>query len=402
MKKNFKIKKKLFIFVFLFIGILSYSQVQISLDELLNRVSQENLELKTDSLQNHRESLEGKYAYSVGNTSLTAGYGQYNSSKMDYQAEVLQDLGNLFSYKKAQDAADSKVKWLEAKRLSKTHLLQFQVERLYNEWLYIFEKRKLYKKMDSLYQIGLVKARNRYKQGEIDYVEEQFFKTEREQIVRQKVTNEKEYLNIRNQLVSLCNLSSNGDYIPVGNFIKEENIYKNQEINPLFTEEFNRAVIFNEKNLEKEKAQKRTPHLSIGLISQSLDKSFNYFAPVVGLNMPLFANSYKKAKEQVEIDNMTAEHQKQQTIKVLELKKEQLENELKIYEDNLQSIGSQYEKDLEKMRRAAQMKYQYGEIDYIQYSSLLKSSIDAQLNYLSLVDDYNLAIIELKYITIEN
>jgi len=87
---------------------------------------------------------------------------------------------------------------------------------------------------------------------------------------------------------------------------------------------------------------------------------------------------------------------------VLELKKEQLESELRIYEDNLQSIGNQYEKDLEKMRRAAQMKYQYGEIDYIQYSSLLKSSIDAQLNYLSLVDDYNLAIIELKYITIEN
>jgi heavy metal efflux system protein len=54
------------------------------------------------------------------------------------------------------------------------------------------------------------------------------------------------------------------------------------------------------------------------------------------------------------------------------------------------------------MIKIATIKYRYGEIDYLQYCSILKSSIDAHVTYLDLLNNYNQTLIELNYLTQPN
>ncbi|MDR2122985.1 MAG: CusA/CzcA family heavy metal efflux RND transporter [Flavobacteriaceae bacterium] len=374
------------------------AQTKITLPELLNRVSQNNIELKSEELQIRKERLEKKYAYSMNNTTLTLGYGQYNSREGDYQLEVMQNFGNLFSYKKKKDLSDSRADWLTTRSVLKKHLLEFQVEKLYNQWVYILEKRELFNKMDSLYKAGLKRAEFRYEKGETDYMEKQFFKVELEQVLQQKAMNEQEYLDVENQIYTLCRIDADEEIIPEERFYKLNGLSASDSLNTLYIQEFDKALEVNRKILALEKAQRR-PELSVGGLTQSLDQNYNYYAGVLGISIPIFNKTYKKYQEQLKIDNQIIDHQKEQTVRGLSLRIKQLEEQGKVYDRELNFLGTNHPDELKKMRDVANTKYQYGEIDYLQYCNMLKSSVEANVSYLDLINNYNQTIIELKYIT---
>ncbi|TWP29043.1 CusA/CzcA family heavy metal efflux RND transporter [Apibacter muscae] len=388
--------------VFILGGIISIQgQTRVALPELLQRVSTENMELQGDRMQIEKEQLEKKYAYTVQNTSITAGYGEYNDRKGDYQVELEQNLGNLFSYRSMQNLSDSKINWLNSLFLLKKHTLELQVEQTYNQWLYSIEKRNLLLKMDSLYQSGLKRAEFRYQQGETDYMEKQFFKVELDQIIRRITSNEQEYLNVENQLYNLCKIDLNNKIIPIESFSRLENDYISSTPLPLFTQEFDQAMQFNNQTVMLGKSQ-RLPELSVGTIMHSIDQRSAYFSGVVGINIPLFNNSYKKLKEQSYIENQFIENNKEQKVRSLELRIKQLKEQEDLFNKEIASLGENHLNELIKMRKVALTKYKYGEIDYLQYCSLLKASVEAHLTYLDLIHDYNQVLIEIKYLTQQN
>jgi cobalt-zinc-cadmium resistance protein CzcA len=392
-------KKGITLILFFFGGIFSMNaQTKITLSELLTRVSINNPELKSESFQIQKEQVEKKYAYSMNSTTFTLGYGQYNSRKGDYQLEASQDFGNLFSYKKARELSDSRVNWLTTKSVLKKHMLESQVEQLYNQWMYILEKRNLFNNMDSLYKAGLKKAEFRYEKGETDYMEKQFFKVELEQILQQKAMNEQEYLNIENQIYTLCYIGIEENLIPGESFYKLNAFSPADSLNTLYIQEFDKAVEVNQKTLSLEKAQ-RNPELSVGGMMQSLDQNYNYYAGIVGVSIPLFNNTYKKSREQAKIENQIIEYQREKTMRNLVLRVKQLKEQEKMYGRELNFFGTRHLDELKKMREVATIKYQYGEIDYLQYCSMLKSSVEAHSLYLDLINYYNQTLIELKYIT---
>lgn len=379
----------------------SQAQTKISLNELLEKVSGKNLELKSEGLQIQRERLEKKYAYSMNSTNFSLGYGQFNSSVGDYQFQVNQGLGNVFSYKKNQQLSDSRVNLLTTRSLVKKHVLELQVEQLYNQWLYVLEKKKLFYKMDSIYKKGLSRAEIRYQKGETDYMEKQFFKAEVEQIIQQKILNDKECSEIQNQIYMLCNLDFNEKLIPEEYFARLNRVLESEELNPLYTEEFSKAQEVNEMNLMLQK-QQRFPVITVGGVMQSLDKDYNYYAGVLGVNIPIFYTSYKKAKEQSKVDAEIIENEKQKIERQIQTRISVLNEEEKNYYEELKFFKDNHLDELQKMRKVAEMKYYYGEIDYLQYTSMLKSSVDSHVTFLDLINDYNQIVIELKYITQQN
>lgn len=374
------------------------AQTKVTLPELLNRAVTENIDIKQEELQIQKEKIEKKYAYTTGSTSFSLGYGQYNSTAADYQLEATQDLGNLFSYKKNQQLSESKIDWLLAQTMLKKHLLQFQVEQLYNRWLYTQEKKILFKQMDSLYKVGLKRAQIRYEKGETDYMEKQFFKVEVEQILQQKIINEKEYLAIKQQLYALCHIDAEESLISGENFQKLNNDSYSDSLNTVFVQEYDKQQEVNRHTLSFQKSQ-RLPGLSIGGLMQSLEQSYNYYAGVIGISIPLFNNTYKKSREQIGIDNQIIDNQKEQITRTLALKVKQLREEEKAYNEELVFFGNRHAQELKKMREVATTKYKYGEIDYLQYCNMLKSSVEANLTYLDLINAYNQTLIELKYTT---
>ncbi|MGM5631568.1 CusA/CzcA family heavy metal efflux RND transporter [Apibacter raozihei] len=403
--KRFKMKlnrKGLTLIIFFIGGIISVNaQTKVTLEQMLQRVSENNKELRQKELEIQRENVEKKYAYSLKNTTVTAGYGQYNNKQGDYQIEALQDFGNLFSYKDVRNLSETKKNWLSTQFVLKQHTLKFQVEQLYNQWMYTLEKRKMFESMDSLYKSGLKRSEYRYEKGETDYMEKQFFKVELEQVLKQKAMNEQEFLTIENQLFSLCYIQNQENLEPVEKFSRISHRFQSDSANSVYIEQFDKARDVNKKTIALTKAQRR-PELSLGGLVQSIDQSSGYYAGIVGLSVPLFNNSYKKAKEQNSIDNQILNNQQEQIVHDLQVRIKQLQKLEEMYRNELEFFGDNPFKELQKMREVATTKYKYGEIDYLQYCSMLKSSVDANITYLELLNNYNQSIIELKYITKQN
>ncbi|WP_295809839.1 CusA/CzcA family heavy metal efflux RND transporter [uncultured Apibacter sp.] len=398
-----KINPKIIISIVIFLGCIysGKAQTKVSLSNLIDLAYKENIELKNRELQIQKEKLEKKYAYSLNSTSMKVGYGQFNSRESDYQWEIGQDFGNLFSYGKKKNFMDSRVEWLTAKSSLQKHIIIFQLEQLYNQWVYLIEKRKLFTQMDSLYKEGLKKAQFSYEKGETDYMEKQFFKAELEQIIQQKIINEQENINIENNIYNLCGINANEKLEPLERFHQMQNNSISDSINYKYLYEFEKEKERNNKMLAWEKS-KRLPELSIGGLMQSIENNYSYYAGVVSVNIPLFNNDYKKLKEQTLLENKNVEYQKEQTKRSINLRIKQLKEQQKLINNELNIFGTSHLEDSKKMIGIADIKYRYGEIDYLQYCSILRSSLESQNTYLDLVNTYNQTLIELNYLTQQN
>jgi heavy metal efflux system protein len=403
--KNFKksINPKIFIIVIIFLGNICTvnAQKKVSLSNLIERAYQENRELKSGELQIQKEKLEKKYAYTLNSTSITIGYGQFNNSKADYQWEITQNLGNIFSQTKKKSLVGSHLEWLTAKSSLQKHIIAFQLEQLYNQWIYILEKKKLFIQIDSIYKEGLTKAELKYIKGETDYIEKQFFKAELEQIIQQKAINEQENMEVENKIYSLCGISADENLLPLKRFNKLELKALSDSLDFIYLKELDKELEVNNKILILEKA-KRLPEFSIGGMMQSIEQSYSYYAGVISLSIPIFNNEYKKLKQQTLLEKNNVDYKKQETIRNLNLKIKKLRKQQKLLDEELRIFGLSHSEELQKMIKIATIKYRYGEIDYLQYCSILKSSIDAHVTYLDLLNNYNQTLIELNYLTQPN
>lgn len=400
-QKNINVKKILTILIFLgSIGSVS-AQKKVSLSYLVERAYKENRELKSSQLQIQKEKIEKKYAYTVNSTSMTIGFGQFNNKDADYQWEVSQDLGNLFSQTKKKSLIGSRLEWLTAKSNLQKHIITYQLEQLYNKWIYILEKNNLFIRIDSIYREGLKKAELKYVKGETDYMEKQFFKAELEQVIQQKTINEQENMEVENKIYSLCGISADENIVPLESFKKLEKNPLTDSLNNLYLDELDKELHVNNKTLILEKA-KKLPEFSIGGLMQSIEHKTSYFAGVVNISIPLFNNVYKKIKEQTLLENNNVESKKKEITRNLDLRIRQLKKQQKYLDKELSIFGTSHSEELQKMIKIATIKYQYGEIDYLQYCSILKSSIDAQTTYLDLLNNYNQNLIELNYLTQSN
>jgi cobalt-zinc-cadmium resistance protein CzcA len=381
------------------------AQEKISINKAVETALQNNLKVKNQKLNSEYLQKLTKTGYDIPNTGIISEYGQFNSIVNDIKIGISQSIKfpTVYSRQKQLLIEESKTgEWNEA--LQRKELTK-QVTTVFYEMVYLKEKEQILLKSDSIYSDFLRKSVLRFDKGESNILEKVTAENQAGQIKIQLQELQSDYKIRQTQFKYLLN--DDKDFMPVWDKFKmtfdeklDENAIENQPSIKLKEQE----VKINEAEIAVEKS-KKMPELIGGVYWQTFktntafQNSYNGVYGQFGVALPLFnssINNRKKAlatKTQIAENNMSFEKLKLQN---------QYHNVLQEYQKNKTTIDY-YEtkalKSVDIVTKAANDKFNNGDINYLEWVMLINQNTQIQSNYIEVVRKLNNSIIELNSLT---
>lgn len=407
--KSKKLKTLIFLLLSLFLVNHSNAQKIISLQAAIDTALHQNLRLQTAELKTLSSEKIQKTATDIPATNISGEYGNVNSTYNDTKFGIAQTLAFPVVYKKQKLLLQS---YTESNFLQEKVIInemKKQVTYLFYQMRMLQEKENLLQKADSLYQSFLERQEQRFKAGEVNLLEKTAAETQRMQMANQLQQIKSDFKLIQSEFSRL--LHSNENWSP-----ERVNIKLSLETLPDTT----LAALFPLVKLSAQQENitlseiavyktKLLPQVSLGYFNQSftgrqtvngIEKDFtaaNRFSAVeLGLQIPIFggANRARIAAGQTQYLAAQAE-----TDDELQRQKSIIQQQLLRYQKNKQTLAY-YETSALKQARVltenAQLQFENGNINYIEWMMLVNQSISIQSEYLSALDEWNNTIIELK------
>ncbi|EIA07355.1 cobalt-zinc-cadmium resistance protein CzcA [Flavobacterium frigoris PS1] len=381
------------------------AQEKISINKAVETALQNNLKVKNQKLNSEYLQKLTKTGYDIPNTGIISEYGQFNSIVNDIKIGISQSIKfpTVYSRQKQLLIEESKTgEWNEA--LQRKELTK-QVTTVFYEMVYLKEKEQILLKSDSIYSDFLRKSVLRFDKGESNILEKVTAENQAGQIKIQLQELQSDYKIRQTQFKYLLN--DDKDFMPVWDKFKmtfdeklDENAIENQPSIKLKEQE----VKINEAEIAVEKS-KKMPELIGGVYWQTFktntafQNSYNGVYGQFGLALPLFnssINNRKKAlatKTQIAENNMGFEKLKLQN---------QYHNVLQEYQKNKTTIDYYETKTLKSVdivTKAANDKFNNGDINYLEWVMLINQNTQIQSNYIEVVRKLNNSIIELNSLT---
>lgn len=173
---------------------------------------------------------------------------------------------------------------------------------------------------------------------------------------------------------------------------------------------FSARTTASERNLSLAK-QGFLPGLTIGFTEQMLIKGFNpynidrtrfekgnFMGFEVGVSIPLFWGGQNAKLKAARRDVELAEIARRQAEQKMNMAYNNALTEFQRAQKVLDYYTRKGNAQGEKMARLSQISYENGEIGYVEYIQNLQTALDVQLRFADAVNDYNQAIINLKFI----
>ncbi len=408
-----KMKKKSVVLSLVFVCFLcsnvAQSQTKVTLAQATEIALNNNLTIKNEKLIAAYQKQLIKAAVAIPQANATAEYGQINTSLNDTRFGIVQNISFPTVYAKEKALQTEYYKQSEIGVLLKEAEIKMQVEQLYNTLVVLNEKEKLLVKNDSLFQLFAQKAAARFNYGESTILEKVTADTQKGQVLMQltQLKNEIILKNLEFQLLLNAtepvavifekfkmDFDVNFDYLAIENHPQLQ--FLTQGINA------------NSKDVKLQKA-KFLPDLSFGYYNMSIagpgiqneinDQSNRFGSFQLGIGIPIFFGS-QKAKLNAAKTNL--EKSKNQLNLASNILKTDYYMALEKYKTVLSTI-SYFENDAlknaELIENTANLQFQKGMINYLEWVLLINNSITIQNNYIDLVATYNQSIIQLHYLT---
>jgi heavy metal efflux system protein len=421
LEKNGTTKKKKFtmntfnktrkIIPLLLLGLISnavFAQRTISLQESIDKALHQNLSVQVSKLKTlSSKKLEGS-AVDIPFTNISGEYGNINSPYNDTRFGISQNIAFPIVYKKQKLLLEA---FTQSSLLNETVIkneLKKQVTFLFYQMRMMQEKISLLQKADSLYSAFLQRQTQRFKAGDVNVLEKTAAETQRMQVANQLQQIEADLKIVQAQFGKLLNTSEL--YLPV-----KEELKMGLEILPdtssaalsplVKLKEQQQNIALQEIEVNKTKS---LPQLSLGYFNQSiiglqningLEKNFTasnrFSAAQIGISIPIF-NGANKAKIAAAKTNYSATQveyeesltQQKSIIEQLQLRFQKNKAALDYFEKSaLKQAGI--------LSENAQMQFQNGAINYIEWIMLMNQSIAIQSEYINAIHEWNHTIIEL-------
>ncbi|WP_339712074.1 TolC family protein [Cyclobacterium amurskyense] len=276
--------------------------------------------------------------------------------------------------------------------------LKKELSQTYYTIVYLNELANNYFFLDSLYQQFSKAADRKFEVGETNYLEKLTAKSKKREL---------------EVLLSQTRERKNQAYSKLAQLIQSSQDYRitEQKLTPLSlvasdwphhpgVAYFEQAVGFRKNSLSLEKS-KLLPDLHAE-VYRGTNSGLNaqvYPGVMVGISVPLWfgaqkakisASKYELSQAKFELDNYTYQ---------LEKKREQLEIELKIYQESISFYNQEGKRLGQQMLEQGNQSFQNGEIDFFQFVVLLENSRSITLDYLNNLQQYNMTVLEINYLT---
>lgn len=393
------------------------AQQRMSLADCLKHAVDSNLTLRSGRIAVLR-AQEGqgiafdmdKMGVSLAQTPTTGG-GPENALTFSQSFEFPTVYGARYSKMKAETR-------LEEKRVEVSrNELERQVASTYYSLLYVMELQRLLNKQDSVYQKFLDIAEKRLKAGESSRLEEM---NARRLLDENKVAINSVEKQVSNLQILLCRwMNTDKAVLPIEDELviramKIEKMYGFDPQNVPSVQLTEQEKVVSEKALRLAK-QAYLPDIQLAASTQMLLKGFNpydiertkfsqgnFMGFEVGISIPLFFGgkraSVKAAKRDVEQSKLRLQQEIQNASTEYNMAKNDFDKALNRL-DYYQKSGQQ---DASELARLAQVSYEKGDIDYVEYIQNLQTAFSQQSAYIEAVNEYNQSLISLEYIQSSN
>lgn len=392
-------------------GLRAQPVKKMHLQEALQMAAQQNLRLSASRLQEEYYGILKTSAVDPPRTQLNAELGNINSANTDTRFSVTQGFSFPAVYRTQKTVLEDEWKSAQLQTaLQKTTLIKY-VKQAYLQLQYLEAKQHLLTSADSLYAKYRAIAQLRYTKGETSLLEKTMLDNEASQIALQLQLIQSDKRNAQALLQVLLQTT---DAIEAADTLAQTAVLPDTAVlqqHP-YLQYYRQQQQLAAHETSAEKA-KMLPDILLGYSNQSIigwqqnkagtdlyyDGSRRFSTVQLGVGIPLFNKAQKtkiraaQKKEQVAgLETSIAQQQ-------LAL---QLQQGLSEYDKYLQAVAYYRNTALPNsrtIRETAGLQYANGDINYIEWTALVKNAITLESGYVDALKELNSRKIDLEFLT---
>jgi heavy metal efflux system protein len=349
--------------------------------------------------QRDAEALNLKTIYTLPATLFDYTLGQINENVLDHNLQVVQPLGDIFLKREKTAIVNSKLQSIDNQMIILKKRLYFDFMGLENEHSLILKEIEFWKQQDEYYQQVLPRMELRFKNGEINILEYQFFKNSYRQLQKEATDKQLIYLDWQKRRTQFLGK----EVIDTVKNAQIQRIFLNlkekKELHASFLADFSiqNQLLTNENALNL-KAYK-TPSVEVGYFAQSLNKSFLFQGVRAVVAMPLDKRAANIKSEQYAIAQKSNEAQSSYTQRQLQAQLNSDYQQLELLDKQLSQFDTSFFNQLPAQKTLLRQQLSQGEIDFMRYQQLQTSLQETELSYYRLLHDWNKLVLEVQYLT---
>jgi cobalt-zinc-cadmium efflux system outer membrane protein len=387
---------------FLLIALPSQAQQSISLEKAIELAKSNNIDLKIADKEIEKQTVLKKAAFQPDPLQVQYQGGQFNSADYDHNVSVQQffPLGNIT--KANRQLQEELAKLAEKRKALSSYEIEKAVTLAYYQYLYGVSVQKLNSELNDIYTKFLKNAELRFKTGESGNIEVISAKAKVKEIETQKAQLEYDLAIYQKQLQFFIQTDEN--IVPDSKTALQYTFIENQEntkAETLMTDFYEQQISVYQKEAGTFKAL-RTPKVGLGYFAQTINTESLFQGFTAGLQIPLFGGVNTTKAKATEISISQSQMALDRNKMILNLQKEELQNNFKKQQKNLayfQNEGLHY---ADQIIETAQKSYANGDMSYWSYISFLNQAIDIKKQFAEATHSYNQSAIELQFPTIKN
>lgn len=385
------------------------AQTPITLQAALDTAMANNLSLRSEKLQAaYLEKLKGS-GWDIPSTNISGDYGKINSAFNDNRFSISQSIKFPVVY--ARQAALLNEEWKSGmlNTAMKEKELKQQVTQVYYNLIYLQQAQKILQRVDSIFITFLQNAELRFNTGAANLLEKSTAETQRGQVTIQLKELQYDYSILQLQFKLLLNTKT--DFHPASNTLRLPLPAVTDGVNVDQLPYLQKLRQQERIGLAKYKVEKSKllPDLFVSYSSMTIrgfgaDEQFytgstRFQSVQVGVGIPLFFGSRKSNIRASKISWQLSQNNYELALQTTNSEYVQATEQ---YNKNLE-IVNYYEnsanKNAETILNTANLQFQNGDIDYLQWVLLTNNAISIQSQYIEAVKNLNQSIIKLNFFT---
>jgi cobalt-zinc-cadmium resistance protein CzcA len=381
---------------------MSHGQTEkISLEQAISKAQQNNQELKNAALNVDSRKALTKTAWSLGETELYYINGQINSELVDYYWGIRQDLGSPFQQSSISGITKLMVNQSEAELRLIERKVELETSLAYFALVWRQHRFKLIERNYMQYAEATKIADLKYQSGESNLLSKVMMESEYEELRLLMQQADADHVAAKEALRK--SIQSDISYDAELDSLEKIDIDFNPDSlfayyeRSAFINLLSKGLQVSEQNIRLQKAS-ISPRIGLGYFNQQLDHVRGFEGWEISLKMPLWfrpnSGQIQSAKIQYEIfDNAFRQQRfnRLSDLKVLTTQRSTLLDKLNSYERvSLRNAGL--------ISQNANLLFQNGEIEYLEYIRSIGQAISIRLGYLDTLHEYNRVTLQLNHL----
>ncbi len=377
------------------------AQQVVSLTEAIETAATQNLLIKSDQLGIQASQALLPTSFNPSKTLVDVQYGQTQARPIDYTVTAIQSFSAPGLYRTQRQVLEGNVQSAQYQLAVTRVRLANEVKRTYYRLLFDQKLLNLLSEQSVLFTEAARAAEVRFRTGESNRLEAVTAQS-RAQYLGQRIRNARREREVHQAALRLLLQSS--DSIRIDTLVALKRPVRDSIAALVAVENSPQLGVLRQQiantGLQTRLEQKNfLPEFRLGLLNQSIERTYGYTALHAGVSFPLFTKALTARVQASRIQQQVQETQLDYTVR-------QLATELKAARTRQQSLTATlgyYENSAlpqaSLIKQTALTAYTSGEIGYVEFFAAIQQAYLLQEEYLNSVLEYNINLIRIEEIS---